>query len=71
MKKYIGVTYKELYSIVEAVDQKLLSDEEKCNATSNADDRADLENDIAFTKAYLSDLKTELHGWPGHSTDPQ
>jgi predicted nucleic acid-binding Zn-ribbon protein len=71
MKKYIGVTYKALYSIVEAVDQKLLSDQEKCDAASNEDDRADLQNDIAFTKAYLRDLKTELNGWLNVPADPQ
>jgi hypothetical protein len=71
MKKYIGVTYKELYSIVEAVHQKLLLDQGKCDATVDADDRADLQNDIAFTKAYLEDLKTQLNGWLGLPANPQ
>jgi predicted nucleic acid-binding Zn-ribbon protein len=64
MKKYISISYKELYSIVEAVDQKIVSDEEKCRASLDEDERSDLQNDIAFAKAYLRELKTILDDWP-------
>lgn len=63
MKKSLGVTYKMLHVIVEAVELKLLADQAKCDTTTSEDDRADLQNDIAFTKACLKDLRNELNAW--------
>lgn len=71
MMKYIGVSYKSLYSIVEAVEQKIVSDQEKYDASANEGDRADLENDIVFMKAYLPELKSALDGWLSLSTKPR
>lgn len=71
MKKFIGITYKALYSLVEAVELKVLSDQAKLDASSNEDERANLQNDILFEKAYLKDLKKDLDDWPQLPTTPQ
>lgn len=61
--KYIAVSYKSLYAIVEAVEFKLAFDEKRLADISDENEMSDLDNDIAFANAYLSGLKRDLENW--------
>jgi hypothetical protein len=61
--KTINVSYKQLYEIISALELKLSLAEAKDRSTLAEDEITDMNSDIDFLKAILTDLRSAFERW--------